>query len=61
MKYLAEGIEDGVEINENLALGNLGDVVQAFSREVSYPVLRVGKTREDGFNELVHVWGDVNA
>lgn len=61
MKYLAKSIEDGVEIDENLALGDLGDVVQAFGREVSYPILRVGEAREDGFDELVHVRGNVDA
>ena len=61
MTYLAESIEDGIEIDENLAFGNLGDVVQAFGGEVSYPVLGVGEAREDGFDELVHVGGNVNA
>lgn len=61
MRYLAESIEDGVEIDKNLALGNLGDVVQAFGGEVSYPVLRVDEARENGFDELVHVRGNVDA
>jgi hypothetical protein len=61
VKYLAEGIKDGVEIDKNFALGDLGDVVQAFCGEVSYPVLWVGEAREDGFDELVHVWGNVDA
>lgn len=59
--YFAERIEDGVEIDENFALGDLGDVVQAFGREVSYPVLGVCEAGENGFNELIHVWGNVDA
>ena len=60
-KYLAEGIEYGIEIHKNFALGDFGDVVQALGGEVSYPVLGVCEAGEDRFDELVHVWSNVDA
>lgn len=57
---LAESIKYRIEIHQNLSFGDLGDIVEAFSREVPHSVLGVRKADEQMFNELVHVGGNVD-
>ncbi len=58
--HLAERVKYRVEIHQYLALGHLRDVVQAFRREVSHPILGVREAYEQRFHELLHVRSDVD-
>jgi hypothetical protein len=59
--HLAQRIEYFVEIHQNLSFGYLGDVVQAFRREVTDSVLRVHEAVEQRVHELVHVRGHIDS
>lgn len=48
MAYLAESIKDMVEVDQDLALGHLGDVVHSLACIVSNTGILVGKAGEDG-------------
>ena len=52
---LAKSIKYRVKIHQDLSFGNLGDVVEAFGREVSHSVLGVREAYEQRFDELLHV------
>jgi hypothetical protein len=56
--YLAESIEDVVEVQQNLALCDFGDVVHALARVVSHTGILVGEAGEHGRHDLVEVAGD---
>lgn len=45
--YLAQGIEDVVEVDENLSFGDLCNVVQGLARVISHPGILVGKAGQD--------------
>jgi len=56
--HLAKRIEDIVEIYQNLALGNLCDVVHAFASIVSDPSILIGEAGEDRWNNLAQIPGN---
>lgn len=39
--YLAERVEDGVEVDQDFAFGDLGNVVERFTCEVAYAAFLV--------------------
>lgn len=42
--HLAELVENAVKVDQNFALGNLGNVVHGFTSVVSHPSILVGET-----------------
>lgn len=56
---LGEGIKDLVKVDEDFALADLGNVVEAFAGKVPDLAVWVGEAGEDGFGDLFEVWGDL--
>lgn len=57
--YLAQGIEDVVEEKQDLAFGNLGDVIHAFAGIVSDACILVGEACQHGRNDLFQILGNL--
>lgn len=57
---LAKGIEYRVEIYQNFAFGNFGDVIHAFASKVPDPALRIREASQQRIYEAFHVWCDFN-
>jgi len=55
--YLAECVEDVVEVDENLPLGYLGDVIHGLARIVPNPGILIGKAGQDRRNNNLQVLG----
>jgi hypothetical protein len=53
--YLAQGIEDLVEVDEHLALRDLGDVVHALAGIVADTGVWVAEAGEDGGHDLFQI------
>lgn len=56
--YLAQGIEHVVEKRQDLAFGNLGNIVHAFARIVSNPCILIGEAGKHRGNNLFQVFGN---
>ena len=55
LAYLAEGVEDVVEINQNLAFCDLGYVVHGLAGIVSDPSILVGEACENWWYDDLEV------
>lgn len=55
VSYLAESIEDLIEVDENLALCNFGDVVHALAGVVSNTRILIAKACEDWRHDFLEV------
>lgn len=61
MTYFRHGIEELVEEDEDLSLGNLGDVVHALAGKVAHLAVRVVEAGEDGGDDVDEKGGDAGA
>lgn len=59
LAHLAEGVEYVIKIDENLALGNLGDIIHSFTGIVPHPRILVREASKHGGHDYFQILGQL--